>query len=107
MIHVKDGKTTTKRVLSDLKKNVVMRKYFSKTQNLDRRYEKWTKEEDLVIITSPLNDYDLAKVIQRSQHSISVRRSILRSERRLIVYDNNGYAPAPANSKYKNLRFVI
>ena len=80
------------------KHNQSMRKYFQKTQGKTRSGKRWTFEEDCLIILNPLNDRELSEIIQRSQHSITERRSTLRK--------NKKYVHEMGLKMAKNLTFV-
>lgn len=65
-------------------RNETMRKYFRKTQDQPRSGKRWTLEEDCLIIMNPLNDNELSRIIQRSQHAITQRRSELRKRKNYV-----------------------
>lgn len=56
---------------------------------VDSNHRKWTKEEDILVLTSDMTDRELSKEINRSVTSIQIHRSRLNKVRNNFKLNNN------------------
>ena len=50
------------------------RRYYGDSPYSERYYERWTKEEDVLVLNKSVTDKDLSRMIGRSINSIQRRR---------------------------------
>ena len=65
------------------------KRHYAKTQNPERRRRLFSEKEDLLILLHQVPDGELAKLINRSEMSIQLRRSRLKKKAKL----DNGEDP--------------